>query len=39
MGIFEEFTLECEMTIETIAERVVKNRENYKAKFLKKKEA
>ena len=33
MGKYEEFTLECDMTIETVAERVVENREKYKAKY------
>jgi len=39
LGIYEEFEIESEMTIETIAERVVANREKYKAKFAKKKAA
>jgi hypothetical protein len=37
MGIFEEFEVETDMTVEKIAERVVENREKYKAKFDKKK--
>lgn len=37
MGIFEEFDVETDMTVEKIAERVVENREKYKAKFDKKK--
>lgn len=39
LGIYEEFDLDCNMTIETIAERVVENREKYKAKYDKKKVA
>ena len=37
MGIFEDFDLDTEMTLEAIAERIVDNREKYKAKFDKKK--
>jgi hypothetical protein len=37
LGIFEEFDLEKDVTVETIAERVVQNREKYKAKYDKKK--
>lgn len=37
MGILEEFDIETDMTVETIAERVVQNREKYKAKYEKKK--
>lgn len=33
MGIYEEFEIENNMTIESIAERVVENREKYKAKY------
>ena len=36
MGIYEEFEVENELTVEKIAERVVLNREKYKAKFEKK---
>jgi hypothetical protein len=36
MGIYEEYDLETNMTLETIAERVVINREKYKAKYEKK---
>lgn len=32
-----EFDIECDVTIDVIAERVVENREKYKAKFDKKK--
>ena len=39
MGIYEEFEIENDMTIETIAERVVQNREKYKLKYAKKKVA
>jgi ethanolamine-phosphate cytidylyltransferase len=39
MGIFEEFDVDCDVTVEAIAERVVQNREKYKAKFEKKKAA
>ena len=34
---YEEFTVSNDMTIEKIAERVVANREKYRAKFEKKK--
>lgn len=37
LGIFEEFEINSEMTVEAIAERVVLNREKYKAKYDKKK--
>ncbi len=37
MGIFEEIAIDVDMTIETIAERVVANREKYKQKYEKKK--
>lgn len=37
MGIFEEFDLDDTLTVEGIAERVVQNREKYKAKYEKKK--
>jgi hypothetical protein len=37
LGIYKEYDLESEMTIETIAERVVANREKYRAKYEKKK--
>ena len=33
MGIYEEFDVECDMTVESIAERVFKNRERYMAKY------
>lgn len=36
MGIFEEFDLDTDVTVETIAQRVVDNREKYKAKYDKK---
>lgn len=36
-GIFEEFEIENTITVESIAERVVQNREKYKTKFEKKK--
>ncbi len=36
MGIYEEFQMEYDITVEGIAERVVKNREKYSAKFDKK---
>ena len=36
MGIFEEFDIETDLTVENIAQRVVDNREKYKAKFEKK---
>ena len=39
MGIFEEFDVDCDVTVETIAQRVVDNREKYRAKFEKKKAA
>lgn len=37
LGIFEEIDIDNEMTVEVIAQRVVDNREKYKAKFDKKK--
>ena len=37
MGVYEQFDLDCKITVETIGERVVQNREKYKAKFDKKK--
>jgi hypothetical protein len=37
MGIFEEYDVDSEVTVERIAERVVQNREKYKAKYDKKK--
>lgn len=37
MGVYEEFDVETDITVETIAERVVQNREKYKAKYDKKK--
>lgn len=37
LGIFKEYIIESEITVESIAERVVQNREKYKAKFDKKK--
>jgi len=37
MGIYEEYDVDTDMTLETIAERVVQNREKYKAKYDKKK--
>lgn len=37
LGIFEEFAMSNDVTVDTIAERVVANREKYKAKFDKKK--
>ncbi len=37
IGIYEEFDIDTEVTVERIAERVVENREKYKAKFDKKK--
>lgn len=37
LGIYEQFEVETEMTLESIAERVVMNREKYKAKYEKKK--
>ncbi len=36
MGIYEEFDLDAQITVETIAQRVVDNREKYKAKYDKK---
>lgn len=39
LGIFEEFDVDCDVTVETIAQRVVDNREKYRAKFEKKKAA
>lgn len=36
LGIYEEFDIESSVTVETIAERVVENREKYKAKYEKK---
>lgn len=36
LGIYEEFDIETEVTVETIAQRVVDNREKYKAKYDKK---
>ena len=39
LGIFEEYDVPCDVTVENIAERVVQNREKYKAKFEKKKAA
>lgn len=36
-GIFEEFDIESHITVDSIAERVVQNREKYRAKFEKKK--
>ena len=39
MGVFQEFEVQCDVTVETIAQRVVDNREKYKAKFDKKKAA
>ena len=37
MGIYEEFEIEVDMTVESIAQRVVENREKYRAKYEKKK--
>lgn len=37
LGVYEEFDLDIDITVETIAERVVQNREKYKAKYDKKK--
>ena len=37
MGLYEEFDIDTDMTVEIIAERVVQNREKYKAKYDKKK--
>lgn len=37
LGIYEQFEIENDLTIESIAERVVINREKYKAKYQKKK--
>jgi hypothetical protein len=37
MGIYEEVKLDNDMTVETIAKRVVDNRERFQAKFDKKK--
>lgn len=39
MGIYEEFDVDCDVTLETIGQRVVDNREKYRAKFEKKKAA
>lgn len=39
LGIYEEYDVACDVTVENIAERVVQNREKYKAKFEKKKAA
>lgn len=36
LGIYEEYDIDIKMTVETIAERVVENREKYKAKYDKK---
>jgi len=36
MGIYEEFNIETDVTVETIAQRVVENREKYRAKYEKK---
>lgn len=36
MGIFEEFELETDLTVDMIGQRVVDNREKYKAKYDKK---
>jgi hypothetical protein len=36
MGIYEEFDIETDVTVETIAQRVVDNREKYRAKYEKK---
>jgi hypothetical protein len=33
MGVFESFDVDCDMTLETIGERVVANREKYKSKY------
>lgn len=37
LGIYKEYDLETDMTIEIIAERVVQNREKYRAKYENKK--
>ena len=37
MGVYMEFDIDCDVTIDVIAERVVENREKYKAKYDKKK--
>ena len=37
LGIFEEYDVDVHLTVETIAERIVQNREKYKAKYDKKK--
>ncbi len=37
LGIYEEFDVDTDMTIEALAQRVVDNREKYMAKFDKKK--
>lgn len=37
MGIYEEFDIDTDITVEKIAQRVVDNREKYKAKYDKKK--
>jgi len=39
LGIFEEFDVNCEVTLEVIAQRVKDNRDKYIAKFEKKKAA
>ena len=36
LGIYEEFDIETDLTVENIAQRVVENREKYKAKYEKK---
>jgi len=36
MGIYEEFDIDTDVTVETIAQRVVDNREKYRAKYEKK---
>ena len=36
MGIYEDFDLDTDLTVEKIAQRVVDNREKYKAKYDKK---
>ena len=35
-GIYQEFDIDTDITVDTIAQRVVENREKYKAKYDKK---
>ena len=36
LGIFEQFDIDCRMTVDSIAERVVQNREKLMEKVIKK---